>query len=174
MKLTEEQREKYKGLMDYPKGFIDKCLLVYPNDELVKELLEEKSLALLAILEERKLEVISTEEIVEASKNGKMDEIVERAKNIEASKELYKDFSELYDEQYHSKGNYIKDGKVHYNERVFNSYVTRHSLLRNFSNPVLVEKVPEHKPSKTLVAALDYNDARRAAGLTAAENHISD
>ena len=174
MVLTKEQREKYKGLMEYPQEFIDKCLLVYPNDELVKELLEERSLALLAVLDERRSQIISTEEIVEASKNGEMDDIVERAKKVEEAKELYNDFRVLYDEQYHSKGNYIKDGKVHYSETVFNSYVTRHSLLRKFSKPVLNEKLPEKKPSKMLKAALDYNESRYAAGIVAAGNHISD
>jgi len=126
MKLTEEQRNKYKGFIEYPKEFIDKCLLVYPNDELLKELLEEKSFALVAILDERKSDIISTEEIVEASKNGKMDDIVERAKKVEEAKDLYKDFYKLYDEQYHSKGYYIKDGKVYYSERVLIDYEARH------------------------------------------------
>ncbi len=172
--ITDDQKELYKNKMEYPQEFIDRCLKVFPDNEIVKELLETKSFLLGSYIKNSIPAAITYEDIVEANKKCDFTEVARKNKERMDKSELFNKFMKLYDEQYSSNGWYIKDGKVHYNENVFNSYVTRHSLLRNFSKPVLAEKVPEYKPSKSLVAALDYNDACRAAGLTAAENHISD
>lgn len=90
-RFTEEQRNQYKDLIEYPQAFIDKCLLVFAEDEEMKELLEEKSFLVNAILNS------------EIKKENSSKEICKTLKN---------DFIKLYNEQYRSKGLFIENGKV--------------------------------------------------------------
>ncbi len=90
-RFTEEQRNQYKDLIEYSQEFIDKCLLVFAEDEEMKELLEEKSFLVNAILNS------------EIKKENSSKEICKTLKN---------DFIKLYNEQYRSKGLFIENGKV--------------------------------------------------------------
>ena len=138
--ISEVSRGLYKNKIQYPKEFIDKCLELFPEDDLVKDLLDENSFALVGILDERKSEKLSAEEVLEAHSRGSMDDIVQKAKRISSIKELYKDFSILYDEQYHSKGNYIKGGKVLFSKEVLHRYQVSHKILpsKKESSQILV------------------------------------
>lgn len=142
MEFTKEKREIYKDRIQYPSHFIEKCLLTFPDDELVKDLLEEKSFLMCALLDERMNKEITVEQISDASDNNTLDIIVKKAKTIKACKELYSDFRTLYDEQYHSKGLYIKNGEVHYNERILIDYRVRHNKEKINKNltQILVNK----------------------------------
>ena len=161
--FTKEQREKYKNLIEYPQKFIDKCLSIYKEDEEIKELLEEKSFLINAVINSIVNKQITSSEIVEAYRNDNIDEIVQMAYKIELCKDLQKDFMKLYDEQYRSKGKYIKDGKVYNNA----------PKLVEYRKPVSVKPVPGYKMSPSCKAALEYNENCQAAGRIAAENYIA-
>lgn len=160
--FTEKEIELYKNKMEYPQEFIDKCLKLYPDNEEVKELLDMKSFLLGSYIKNSIPAAITYEDIVEANKKCDFTEVARKNKERMDKSELLSKFLELYDEQYHSKGKCIKNGKVYF------------SLLREYKAPIKCEILPPEKgPSKRLIAALDYNESCRAAGLKAAENYIA-
>ena len=160
--FTDKERENYKGLIEYPEDFIDKCLTIYLDDEEMVELLKEKSFLVITKIQREINKEITSSDIVEAYEYDNIDEIVQRAYKIEINKELQNDFIKLYDKQYRSKGKYIKDGRV------------VSSLGKNyFMKPVSAKPAPDYKMSSRCEAALEYNENCQAAGRIAAENYIA-
>ena len=154
--FTAKEREKYKGLIEYPEEFIDKCLTVYLDDEEMAELLKEKSFLVITKIQREINKEITSSDIVEACEYDNIDEIVQRAYKIEINKELQNDFIKLYDQQYTSKGKYIKDGQVL-------SKITRLSVC-DYRPPVSTEIIPDSKMvglEKSIQKHLEYKQNTR-------------
>ena len=166
--FNEEERKIYKDLIEYPETFIDKCLSVFPEDEEMIELLEEKSFLVILKIQREINKEITSSDIVDANEHYNMDEIIQRAYMIEKNKDLKNDFNKLYEQQYTSKGKYIRNGKV------LNAF-TRLKFCE-YRPPVSAEVISDSKMAdleKSIQKHLDYNESRRAAGRIAAENHIA-
>ena len=163
--FTDKERENYKGLIEYPEEFIDKCLTVYLDDEEMAELLKEKSFLVITKIQREINKEITSSDIVEAYEYDNIDEIVQRAHKTEINKDLQNDFIKLYDKQYRSKGKYIKDGKVY-------SKAPKLKMVE-YRKPVSAKPAPDYKMSPSCKAALEYNENCQAAGRIAAENHIA-
>ena len=87
---------------------------------------------------------------------------------IEKNKNLKEDFIKLYDQQYSSKGKYIKNGEVH-------SKLTRLEFCE-YRPPVSFKVIPDSKMApleKAIQEHLTFLEGRRAAGRIAAEKHIA-
>lgn len=166
--FNEEERKIYKDLMEYPETFIDKCLSVFPEDEEMVELLEEKSFLVISKIQREINKEITSSDIVDANEHYNMDEIIQRAYMIEKNKDLKNDFNKLYEQQYTSKGKYIKNGIVL-------NKITRFKFCE-YRPPVSAEVISDSKMAgleKSIQKHLDYNESRRTAGRIAAENHIA-
>ena len=161
--FDKEERYILKNLMEYPEEFKDKCLSVYEDDEEMKELLEEGSVLVLRKIRMEIEKGITSSDIVEAYETDKMDEIVQRAYMIEKNKELKEDIMKLYNEQYISKGKYIRNGQVFINPCMYRP-------------PVSAEIIPDEKMApleKAIQEHITCLENRRAAGRIAAEKHIA-
>ena len=77
--FNKKEREIYKDLMEYPETFIDKCLSVFPEDEEMVELLEEKSFLVISKIQREINKEITSSDIVDANEHYNMDEIIQRA-----------------------------------------------------------------------------------------------
>ena len=141
--------------------------MAFPDDELVKSLLETRSFELYELLEKRRKEVITSKEILAASENNCLEEIVKKAKSIESSKVLFNDIYLLYEEQYLVDGKYIN----RYGKECFD-YNIKYKI-RTKNNSTLVGVYPSKGVSKKCLSACDYNDACRAKGLNQAGNYIA-
>ena len=160
--FTDKERENYKGLIEYPEEFIDKCLTIYLDDEEMAELLKEKSFLVITKIQREINKEITSSDIVEANEYDNIDEIVQRAYKIEINKDLKNDFIKLYDKQYRSKGLFIENGKV----------VARMSM-GGYRSANLKSIHPTSEVNPYWKAVLEYDEDRRAAGKIAAENHIA-
>lgn len=158
----ETQKKLNKNKMEYPQEFIDKCLKVYPNDEVIKTLLDDKSFLLGAELEKRSKIKISSEELAESGKKGTTSELVKKADTIKAAKELLSDFIKLYDEQYRSKGNYIRNGLDCYSDEVLLDYKIRTGKIK--VEKVKIDPVYDRVCHEALVRRLEQNEDRRREG----------
>ena len=88
-------RKNFNNKMEYPQDFIDKCLSVYPDNEEIKELLEDKSFLLGKFLKTN-ISLITKEELKKSTK----EELDKRRKEIQAKQDLILDFEILYENQY--------------------------------------------------------------------------
>ena len=157
------QKKLNKNKMEYPKEFIDKCLSVFPEDEEIKTLLDDKSFLLGVELEKRSKQVISAEELAKASENGSTEEVVKKAIIIKGAKELFASFIELYDEQYRSKGKFIREGLVGYSDGVLLDYNVRHGITK-VKKIKIIDPVAQRKLDEDIRRTLEQNEARRREG----------
>lgn len=160
---TEKQLKKsFKNKMEYPQEFIDKCLYAYPDDEEIKQLLEDKSYGLRMALKKKCPKEITTEELIEAAEKGTTDELVERGKRIKAAKELCDDFFELYDEQYLSRGHMISDSGLEYiSSSIKLEYDIRHGKIER---GVPVTNAQLASLERNISYRLKQNESRRIHG----------
>ena len=155
-------KESFKNKMEYPQEFIDKCLYAYPDDEEIKQLLEDKSYGLRMVLNKKCPKEITTEELIEAAEKGTTDELVERGKRIKAAKELCDDFFELYEEQYLSKGRAISDNGLEYDSPSIKlNYDIRHGKIKR-EEPITNAQLASLQ--RNISYRLKQNESRRIHG----------
>lgn len=160
--IEELIKELNKNKMEYPKEFIDKCLSIFPEDEEIKTLLDDKSYSLGEELQKRLKQMISAEELSKATEEGTMDELVKRVNTIKGTKELFARFIDLYDEQYRSKGKFIRNGLVGYSPQVLLDYKVRKGEIK--VHEVKIDPNEEMKRNAELIKILKQNEARRIEG----------
>lgn len=163
------QKKLNKNKMNYPENFIDKCLSVFPEDEEIITLLDDKSFLLGEELEKRSKQVISTEELAKASENGNIEEVAKKAKTIEGAKELFANFIDLYDEQYRSKGKFINAGLVGFSESVLLDYKVRKGEIK--VEELEIDPVAQRRSYESLRLMLEQNAERRREGERLAEKY---
>lgn len=156
------QKELNKNKMEYPQEFVDKCLSVFPEDEEIKTLLDDKSFLLGEALQKKSKQVISTEELAKASEIGTTEEVVKKAKTIEGAKELFANFIDLYDEQYRSKGYFITAGLVGYSDGILLDYKVRKGEIK--VKKIKIDPVAQREADEALRLILEQNAARRREG----------
>ncbi len=157
--------ENFKNKIEYPQEFIDKCLSVYPDDEDVKQLIEDKSFLLGRYLRQHVPALITKKELIEASKNGTMEELNKRGEEIKIKRGLADDFDRLYEDQYLRKDLHInRFGIVGKDSNHITSYrcKLRHGEveLAKFK----IDRVAERKGQEGLRLTLEQNAERRRVG----------
>ena len=90
-KISDIVKDNFKNKMEYPQEFIDKCLKAYPDNEEVKQLLDDKSFLLGSFLREHMPKEITSKELSESP---------EKAIEVIIKRELVRDFDLLYETQY--------------------------------------------------------------------------
>lgn len=160
--FDDMQKELNKNKIKYPQDFIDKCLIIFPDDEVIKTLLDDKSFLLGEELKNRSKQVITTEELAKANENGSTEELVRKAKTIEGAKELFESFIDLYDEQYRSKGKFIDAGLVGFSESVLLDYKVRKGEIK--VKKLEIDPVAQRESYESLRLMLEQNAARRLEG----------
>lgn len=160
--FDDMQKELNKNKINYPQDFIDKCLIIFPDDEVIKTLLDDKSFLLGEELKNRSKQVITTEELAKANENGSTEELVRKAKTIEGAKELFESFIDLYDEQYRSKGKFIDAGLVGFSESVLLDYKVRKGEIK--VKKLEIDPVAQRESYESLRLMLEQNAARRLEG----------
>ncbi len=160
--FDDMQKELNKNKIDYPQDFIDKCFMIFPNDEVIKTLLDDKSFLLGEELQKRSKQVINEQELREASENSNMEEVVKKAKTVEGAKELFESFIDLYDEQYRSKGKFIDAGLVGFSESVLLDYKVRKGEIK--VKKLEIDPVAQRESYESLRLMLEQNAARRLEG----------
>ena len=157
--------ENFKNKIEYPQEFIDKCLSVYPDDEDVKQLIEDKSFLLGRYLRQHVPALITKKELKEASENGTMEELNKRGEEIKVKRSLANDFDSLYEEQYLRKDLHIsKFGIVSKDLNHITSYncKLRHGEVKPVR--VKVDRVAERSGQEGLRLTLEQNAERRRVG----------
>ncbi len=168
--FDDMQKELNKNKIDYPQDFIDKCLIIFPNDEVIKTLLDDKSFLLGEELQKRSKQVISEQELREASENSNMEEVVKKAKTVEGAKELLANFIDLYDKQYLSKGYLIKDGLVVYSESILFDNKIKNGEIK--AEAIQIDPVARREMEEAVYFRLKQNEIRRRKGLKLAKKNL--
>lgn len=143
--IDDMQKELNKNKIEYPQDFIDKCFMIFPNDEVIKTLLDDKSFLL-------------GEELQKRSRSEQ-----------KGAQELFLNFIDLYDEQYLSKGYFIKNGLVEYSDGILLDYKIREGEVK--VEKINIDPVARRKFEEAVYFRLEQNETRRRKGLKIAKRN---
>lgn len=163
MNEFERQIEKNnENRMVYPDEFITKCEKLYRNNKRIMTLLHNNSFLLGIEIKKRALSVISDSEITSASTTAELKRVQRKLREKKLKEELYKEWFDLYDEQYLKYGRAINSvGLVTDSSEIKLDYNIRHGVFKRGER---ITRAQLQDSVNNLASRLEQNAERRRIG----------